>query len=429
MTTGKERIQTVLSHREADRIALDFGATPVTGIHVKKIAEFRSYYGLEDKPVKVIEPFQMLGEVDDELVNIWNVDTIGVGGRGDMFGHLQEDFVETRMPWGQTVLLPRLFKMKEDAGNIYVFPQGDTNCSPTAVMPEGGYFFDAIERAPATEPDAELNIEDNLEEFALLTDGDISYWKESLTKARATGRAVVANIGGTGIGDIALVPGLNLKNPKGIRAITDWYMSTAMREDFLREIFDRQTDIALRNLEKVNQTAGDCIDVLYVCGTDLGTQDSQFCSAETLSTLYGPSYRKINDWVHTHTSWKTFKHCCGAIEPLLETFIDLGFDIINPVQINAAGMDPKFLKKKYGDRICFWGGGVDTQRVLQTGTPKDVKNQVRQLCEIFGAGGGFVFNTVHNLQANVPMENAIALMDAICELRSGGRRAGGQTAK
>jgi len=107
----------------------------------------------------------------------------------------------------------------------------------------------------------------------------------------------------------------------------------------------------------------------------------------------------------------------------------LGFDIINPVQINAAGMDPKFLKKKYGDRICFWGGGVDTQRVLQTGTSKDVKNQVRQLCEIFGAGGGFVFNTVHNLQANVPMENAIALMDAICELRSDGWRACGQTAK
>jgi len=417
MMTGKERVQTVLSHNEADKIALDFGATSVTGIHVKKIAEFRRYYGLEDKPVKVIEPFQMLGEVDDELANIWNVDTIGVGGYSDMFGHPQEDFREMRMPWGQTVLLPESFNIKEEEGNTYVFPQGDTSCSPTAVMPAGGYFFDAIERVPSTEPDAELNIEDNLEEFTLMTDTDMPYWKGTLTKARATGRAVIANIGGTGIGDIALVPGLNLKNPKGIRAIADWYMSTVMREDFLREIFDRQSDIALKNLEKMNQIAGDCIDILYVCGTDLGTQDSQFCSAETLSSLYGQAYRKINNWVHKNTGWKTFKHCCGSIVPLLDALIDCGFDIINPVQINAAGMDPKFLKKTYGDRICFWGGGVDTQRVLQLGTPQDVKNQVRQLCEIFGAGGGFVFNTVHNLQANVPSRNAFALMDAVCEIR------------
>ena len=417
MMTGKERVQTVLSHREADRIALDFGATPVTGIHVKMIAELRRYYGLENRPVKVVEPFQMLGEVDEELVHIWNVDTIGVGGRSDMFGHLQEDFVETRMPWGQTVLLPKSFIMKEENGNIYVFPQGDTNYSPTAVMPAGGYFFDAIERVAATDMDAELNIEDNLEEFTLMKDTDMPYWKEALTKARASNRAVVANIGGTGIGDIALVPGIQLKNPKGIRDITDWYMSTIMRADFLREIFDRQSNIALHNLEKINRIAGDCIDVLFVCGTDLGTQDSQFCSADTLSELYGPAYRKINKWVHENTSWKTFKHCCGAIEPLIQTFIDCGFDIINPVQINAAGMDPKHLKKTYGDRICFWGGGIDTQQVLQTGSPEDVKKQVHQLCSIFGAGGGFVFNTVHNLQANVPVENAFALMDAISELR------------
>jgi len=415
--TGKERVMTVLSHKEADRIALDFGAMPVTGIHVKKIEEFRQYYGLENKPVKVIEPFQMLGEVDDELIKIWNVDTIGVGGRGDMFGHIHEDFVEKKMPWGQTVLLPESFSMKENNGNIYVFPQGDTNYSPTAVMPENGYFFDAIERVAPTEMDDELNINDNLEEFGLMTDADMPYWKESLTNARATGRAVIANIGGTGIGDIALVPGLNLKNPKGIRAVADWYMSTVFRGDFLREIFDRQTDIAIQNLEKVNRVAGDCIDIIYVCGTDLGTQESQFCSAETLLSLYGPSYRKINDWVHRNTSWKTFKHCCGAIVPLLDALIECGFDIINPVQINAAGMDPEFLKKTYGDRICFWGGGIDTQRVLQSGTTQEVKNQVRQLCEIFGAGGGFVFNTVHNLQATVPLENAIALMDAIGEIR------------
>ena len=415
--TGKERVQTVLSHREADTIALDFGATPVTGIHVKKIAEFRRHYGLEDRPVKVIEPFQMLGEVDGELAKIWNIDVTGVGGRTDMFGHPQQDFIEKRMPWGQTVLLPQSFVMKEVNGVIYVFPQGDADCLPTAVMPEGGYFFDAIERGATTELDAELNVEDNLEEFGVMDDEALSYWKEALTNARTTDRAVIANTGGMGFGDIALVPGLQLKSPKGIRAIADWYMSTVMRTDIVLEIFERQADIALQNLEKINRMAGDCIDVLFVCGTDLGTQDSQFCSAEALSALHGKAYRKINDWVHRHTGWKTFKHCCGAIIPLMETFIDCGFDIINPVQINAAGMDPHFLKKEFGDRISFWGGGIDTQRTLQMGTPQQVKDQVRQLCDIFGANGGFVFNTVHNLQANVPTDNAIALMDAVCEIR------------
>ena len=415
---GKERVRTVLSHCEADTIALDLGATSVTGIHVKMIAAFRQHYGLENRPVKVKEPFQMLGEVDDELAKIWNIDVIGVGGQTDMFGHPQRDFTEKRMPWGQTVLLPQSFRTKEENGNIYVFPQGDTSCSPTAVMPAGGYFFDAIERAPATEMDAELNVEDNLEEFAVIADVDLPYWKEALTKASATGKAVICNLGGMGFGDIALVPGLNLKNPKGIRAIADWYMSTVMRADFVHEIFSRQADIAIRNLEKINRLAGDCIDVLFVCGTDLGTQDSQFCSATDLLALHGKYYRQINDWVHQNTGWKTFKHCCGAIVPLMEAFIECGFDIINPVQINAAHMDPAFLKKEFGDRITFWGGGIDTQRVLQLGTPQQVKDQVHQLCDIFGAGGGFVFNTVHNMQANVPVENAIALMDAICEIRN-----------
>jgi uroporphyrinogen-III decarboxylase len=134
--------------------------------------------------------------------------------------------------------------------------------------------------------------------------------------------------------------------------------------------------------------------------------------------LYGPAYRKINDWVHRNTSWKTFKHSCGAIVPLINTFIECGFDIINPVQINAVGMVPEFLKEEFGDRITFWGGGIDTQRTLQMGTPQQVKNQVRQLCEIFGEGGGFVFNAVHNVQANVPVENIVACMDTISEIRS-----------
>jgi uroporphyrinogen-III decarboxylase len=129
--------------------------------------------------------------------------------------------------------------------------------------------------------------------------------------------------------------------------------------------------------------------------------------------LYAPYYRKLNNWVHENTTWKTFKHSCGAIVPLLNNFIDAGFDILNPVQINADAMDPKFLKENFGDRIVFWGGGVDTQKTLAFGSPSDVEKQVLSMCEIFSKNGGFVFNTVHNIQANVPVENITAIIRAL----------------
>jgi uroporphyrinogen-III decarboxylase len=132
--------------------------------------------------------------------------------------------------------------------------------------------------------------------------------------------------------------------------------------------------------------------------------------------MWLPYYKKINDWIHQNTGWKTFKHSCGAVESFMDLFIESGFDIINPVQINAAGMDSLLLKKKYGSRIVFWGGGVDTQGVFPFGTPQQVKDQVRRQCEIFNNNGGFVFNTVHNIQANVPFENVVAMLEVLKEL-------------
>jgi uroporphyrinogen-III decarboxylase len=156
--------------------------------------------------------------------------------------------------------------------------------------------------------------------------------------------------------------------------------------------------------------------VVYICGADFGTQNSTFCSPETFARVWLPYYKKVNDWIHQHTSWKTFKHSCGAIVSLLDLFIESGFDIINPVQINAAGMDPKELKRKFGDRIVFWGGGVDTQGVFAFGTPQQVKDQVKRQCSILNENGGFVFNTVHNIQANVPFENVVAMLEALKEI-------------
>jgi len=225
----------------------------------------------------------------------------------------------------------------------------------------------------------------------------------------------MASFGGTAFGDIALVPAPFLKRPRGIRDIAEWYMSTVVRRDYVHAIFEAQCNVALENLARIHAIAGDQVDAVFICGTDFGTQTSAFCSVETFRELYMPYYKRVNDWIHAHTNWKTFKHSCGAVENFLPWFIECGFDILNPVQCSAAGMEPRHLKRTYGDRLTFWGGGVDTQKTLPFGTPQEVREQVLSRCEIFGAGGGFVFNAIHNVQARVPVANIVAMIEAVKE--------------
>lgn len=411
--TSKERLKTTLAHKAPDRIAIDFGATPVTGIHVLTIQKLREHYGLKKIPVKVNEPYQMLGEIDPELMDILGVDVIGLSPRTNILGFESNNWKEFRMWWGQEVLVPGNFNTKTLAGgDLLLFPEGDMTVQPSARMPSTGYFFDTlIRQEPLVE--AKLNVDDNLEEFAPLLPVDIDYWTRQVEMAKKSDKGIVANFGGTALGDIALVPAPFMKHPRGIRDIQEWYMSTLVRPDFIKEVFERQTDIAVENLKKFFSIAGNVVDVVYLCGNDFGTQQSTFCDLDGFREFYVPYYRKMTQWIHANTEWKVFKHSCGAVEPLLQGFIEAGFDILNPVQISAAGMNPEKLKEKYGKQLVFWGGGVDTQKVLAFGTPDDVKKQVRELCSVFSREGGFVFNTVHNIQANVPVENVAAMIDTL----------------
>jgi hypothetical protein len=416
---SRTRFNEALEHRSTGMFPVDFGATPVTGIHVQIVEKLRQHFGLEKKPVKVIEPYQMLGEIEEDLLEKLGVDVIGISGRKNMFGHIQENWKPFRTFWGQDVLVPGDFNTTIDSnGDLIMYPEGDLTAAPSAKMPRKSFFFDAIIRQEPLD-ESSLNPEDNLEEFSLFTDTDVKYWRVKADQASRMGRGVIANFGGTAIGDIALVPAVNMKNPKGIRDIAEWYMSTMMRRDYLHRIFEKQTDIALKNLETAYATVGDKIDAVFICGTDFGTQDSTFCDPDTFRELYMPYYRKMNDWIHEHTPWKTFKHSCGAVETFMQLFIDSGFDIINPVQVNAAGMDPVKLKENYGDQLIFWGGGADTQKVLPFATQSEVRDHVRRECEILSENGGFVFNTVHNIQANVPLENVVAMLEVIDEFRNG----------
>jgi uroporphyrinogen-III decarboxylase len=243
----------------------------------------------------------------------------------------------------------------------------------------------------------------------------LAYFDRATREAATTGRGVIATFGGTAFGDIALVPAPFLKHPKGIRDIEEWYVSTLTRRPYIHAVFEKQTDIALANLGKIKARVGDRVQAVFICGTDFGTQSSTFCSVDTFRSLYMPYYKRVNAWVHENTPWKTFKHSCGAVETLIPAFIESGFDILNPVQVSAAGMDAGKLKAEYGKDIVFWGGGVDTQRTLMFGTPGDVRAEVLGRCGIFGKDGGFIFNAVHNIQANVPAANVVAMFEAVKE--------------
>ncbi len=412
--TSRERLIMALNHKEPDRIPIDFGGTGVTGIHASCVAALRNYFGLEKRPVRIHEPFQMLGMVDDDLRKAMGLDVVGVFARTTLFGFP----IDKWKSWsfnGIDVLVPGNFNVTIDAnGDTLIYPEGDTSVAPSGRMPRGGYFFDSIVRQGPIDED-KLNPEDNLEEFKPISRDDIDHLVSATKTAAETGLGVIASIGGTALGDIALVPAPFLKHPKGIRDVTEWYVSTSSRQDYIHKVFERQCEIAIENLARVQKALEDRIQVVFLCGTDFGTQTSAFCSVRTFQNLYFPYYKQLCSWIHSHTSWKIFKHSCGAVSKFLPYFIEAGIDILNPVQCSATGMDPEQLKANFGGDLVFWGGGVDTQRVLPFGTPDEVREQVLRRCEIFSRGGGFVFNTIHNVQAETPVENIVAMLDAVHE--------------
>ena len=418
-STSRERLVTALNHQQPDRVPIDLGGTTVTGVHVSCVAELRDYYGLEKHPIRVPEPYQMLGTLDDDLREAMGIDVACVLPRINKFGFPSEGWKSWQLN-GLEVLVPEKFNTTvADNGDILIYPEGDTTAPASGRMPHGGFFFDGIVRQDPIDEE-KLNPEDNLEEFGPISAENLDYLVRAVNDAWTTGRGVTAALGGTGFGDIANVPGPSLKHPKGIRDIAEWYVSTTSRQGYIHKVFERQCEIAIGNLDRINAEVGDRIHVVYLCGTDFGTQTSAFCSVKTFRNLYYPYYKQINDWIHAHTAWKTFKHTCGAVSKFIPSLIEAGFDILNPVQCSATGMDPEQLKANFGGQIVFWGGGVDTQHALPFGTPAEIREQVLRRCEVFAPGGGFVFNAIHNVQAKTPVENIVAMIDAVHEF-SGAR--------
>lgn len=412
--TSRQRLRATLNHTAPDRVCVDFGGTAVTGIHASAVRRLRrALLDEANHRVKIIEPYQMLGEIDEPLRQALGIDVVPVPGRTTMFGFENTGWRPFEMFDGTPVQVPEGFRTTTDInGDLLIYPQGDTTARPRGRMPRGGHFFDAIVIQEPIDEDR-LDPADNIADFAVLGEIDLRHYRQAAREAADSNAGVVFWIPGSGFGDIAQVPGPSLKDPKGIRDIEEWYVSTAIRRDYVRKVFEGQCAIAERNIELLAETIGDAADAAVVTGTDFGTQRSSFISVAAYREQFKPFHARLNNLIHARTKWKTFIHSCGCVVDLIPEFIDAGFDILNPVQTSAEGMDPKWLKKEFGKLLTFWGGGVDTQHTLARGTPEEVYRQVRERIDVFGEGGGFVFNAIHNVQADTPTGNLLAMFRGI----------------
>jgi hypothetical protein len=414
--TAREKFTLTLNHQDPGKVVLDLGATPISGIHADALYKLRRALQLDEHPVKINEPLQLLGEVENDLLEALSIDIIGVTNNMTMFGFENTNWKPWKLQSGLDVLIPGDFNTTVDTDGItYLYPQGDLTVKPAARMPKGGYFFDNITRITSSfnEDDAHAR-HDFKDDFAVYTDEQLRFIEERCNYLYCnTEYGLIGGGALAGFGDFAIVPGPNVKFPEGVRDLPDFMVAHYTMPDYIHELYEMQLEIALKNAELFYQAVGNKVQAMQISGTDFGMQTGPYMSPDSYREFYMPYHKKINDWVHKHTKWKTFYHTCGSIVAFLPDFAAAGIDILNPIQTSAVGMDPHMLKDEWGDKFVFWGGGISTQQTLPFGTPEEVYEEAIKTLEIFSIGGGYVCNTIHNIQSNTPTENIFAFFKAV----------------
>jgi uroporphyrinogen-III decarboxylase len=411
--TSRQRVAAALNHREPDRVPIDLGSSVVTGIMATTYARLREKLGLDGPPPRICDLLQMLAEVEPPAMEALGCDIVGLLPLVRSFGIANRDYKPWRTFDGTEVLVPGEFNYRTDeSGDLLLSPGGDVTKTPSGRMPKDGYYFDIIVRQQPLNWDR-LDPREFAEQFTRLSDEELSHLQTTAQQLYAnTDYALLGGFGGGGLGDLPKVLAPEVEAPKGIRNFDDWMVAHLTHPRYIREIFHLQTEQAIENLDLYHQAVGTRIAAVLISGTDFGTQRGEFISPALYRSLYLPFHKRMNDWVHEHTTWKTFYHCCGSVYHLLPLFIEAGVDILNPVQCSAAEMDPARLKREFGHRIVFWGGGVDTQKTLPFGTPEEVRAEVTDRLRTLAPGGGYVFGSIHNIQASTPPENIVAMFDA-----------------
>ena len=394
--TSRERILATLNRQPVDRLPIDFGGTRQSGISIWAYARLRRELGLPaDPPPRVFDTYQMLAEIAPEVADRMGADCVGLHRPAVAFGIENRDWKSWVLPDGLEVGIPGGFHPEPDGHGGFVLRR---NREIIAAMPSGAWYFDRFEKYPgATHPDL------SAWRPPIIADSVLEHFRaESQRLFTQTDKAIITPMG----------PPYELFNGIGQGGFEDWMITFASEDDYVTDLFGILTDVWLESLVLFRQAVGDAVQIIQICD-DFGTQSSPFLSTPMFREKLLPAYKRGLDWIHAHTPWKVMLHSDGAIAPLLDSIIEMGVDIINPVQTSAAGMDPEALKREFGGRIIFWGGTCDGQSTLTDGTPGEVAEETRRNTGILGRNGGLVAAPIHNIQANVPPANIIALFDAL----------------
>jgi len=388
----RQRVLCAINHREADRVPIDLGGTRQSGIAASTYHRLKRRLEMES-PTRVFDVYQMLAEVERPIMERFGADVVGLNRADVAFGIRNEQWKPWRLFDGTPVEVPGWFApVAEPSGDLVLLRDGQ----PIARMPQGGFYFDRTEKFPGA---AHIEL-DGYEPPRLSSQDLVHYRAQAEALYQNTDFAIVAPLGppyelfyGLGTGDFEM-----------------WMITLASEPEYVERLYDKLVTAWLDNLERFVEAVGDRVQVLQF-NDDFGTQHSLFLSVEMFRRLIMPFYKRGLDWIHAHTRMKVFLHSDGAIFPLIPSLIEMGVDILNPVQTSATGMDARELKRQFGDRIVFWGGSLDCQKTLPYGTVDDVRSEVQFHLETFAPGGGYVFAPVHNIQAGVPPENVVAMYD------------------
>jgi uroporphyrinogen decarboxylase len=408
--TSRERVLAALNHTEPDRIPIDLGAHRSSGIAAIAYHHLRKHLGLPEKSIRVYDMVQQLAIVDEDVLDLFGVDCIEMG-RGFLLE--DSDWKPWVLPDGTPCEIP---------GYIQLEPQGehwllmDAEGNDVGILKKGSLYFEQT-RFPLMERGIENDHFEDLEEMlgrqmwsAIAHPGGHLKMDESGLKELAAGAKALRESTDRAI--VGLFGGNMFEIPQMLYRMDNYLLATGMYPDKVAELSEKLYQIHLKNLELWMSAVGPYIDVVLF-GDDLGGQQGPLIGPEAYREYYKPYHKKLWGRARELADVKVQLHCCGGIYELIEDLIDAGLDAFNPVQISCRGMDPAILKTEFGDRITFWGGGCDTQRILPMSTAEEVASHVQEMTSILSPGGGFIFQQVHNILANVAPENVVAMMEAI----------------
>ncbi len=402
--TSRERVWRAVNRQKPDRIPIDLGGMKASGIAASAYHRLKQRLAI-DTPTRVSDVRFMIAEVEDVVRQRLHVDVAPLDwSMASLPDRPATAWLPRMLPDGTPVLLPPGTQIGEDADGNWRLLNPDGTPSDYR-MSRGGFCFDhcACDEPGGIDPKA----------FRPQTDLPDEQLEAFARRAKDLREGTDYALLGWGFGVCFL--GMSLM-PERDRDVTqghpsEWLSMLVHEKATCHELMDRAVDSSIRCLSQVHQAIGDSCFAWGVAADDSGSRRGEFIEPELWVEMLQPHYRKLCDWVHANTPMKTFFHGCGSIYNLIPHLIDAGVDILNPVQITAARMEPSRLKREFGDKIIFWGGGCDAQGVLARGTPDEVREHVRENLEIFGLGGGYVFNQVHNIQANVPAANIEAMLE------------------